>query len=218
MSDFRELFDQWAPYYDETITDKNGEYKEVFENYKSILFGIAEEVSDYRTILEIGTGTGNLAEVLVNQGLDVTCIEPSKEMRSIATKKHPNLNISDGSFLSIPFVNKKFDAIVSSYAFHHLTLEEKQQAVNYLNQFIKPAGKLIIADSMFETPAYKEGLLKTVRNQNAKRLLYDLETEFYEYLDDMFNLFSQLNYEVTVTKKNKYVWILVATKGGFLDG
>ena len=143
---FNELFDKWAESYDLTVYGENHEYKEVFENYSLILKRIAENIEDKinENILEIGVGTANLIGFLHNSGFKSFGIEPSTEMRKIATKKYPKIEIIDGHFLDVKF-NNKFGAIVMSHAFHHLTLEEKKEAINYLSSFLTLNGKIVIA-------------------------------------------------------------------------
>lgn len=212
--DFNELFDNWAGNYDETVYGSNNEYSEVFEKYDRILKNIIGYISDKRngTILEIGVGTGNLTELLYKSGFRVIGVEPSKKMRKIAQKKLPQIDIMDGHFLEIP-IDNKVDAIVTSYAFHHLRYRDKKKALKYLDSFLRDNGKIVIADTMFESVEYKKDLLENVQSMKALNLLNDLNTEYYEYLDDVCSIFKNLNYTFETRKMNKYVWIISAKKG-----
>lgn len=214
MSNFNNLFDQWAPVYDETVNSSKGEYSEVFSNYYGILEEICNIVSHKANgnILEIGVGTGNLTEYLKARGLRIVGVEPSLEMRKIASAKLKDIEIFEGSFLDIP-IHDTYDGIVSSYALHHLTYKEKQMAIKYLDNFLAEGGKIVIADTMFESIEYKEQLLRSVEADGATNLLKDLNTEYYEMLEDIVKLFEDLNYSITAEKLNRYVWIVTATKG-----
>lgn len=215
MPNFNKLFDEWAKSYDETVYGTNNEYVEVFENYENILKYISDEISDKNgLIVEIGVGTGNLTKLLYEKNSNIIGIEPSKEMRKIAKQKLQNVDILDGHFLSIP-IDKKIDAIVTSYAFHHLTYDEKKKALEYLDSKLNNNGKIVIADTMFESIEYKEKLLKYVESNKCFNLLNDLKTEYYELLDDICILFKELNYSYSLKKMNKYVWIISAIKGGY---
>jgi len=209
MRDFSNLFDRWAPVYDKTVFEEGGEYHEVFEGYEQILDTIKEEIASCQSVLEIGCGTGNLAKKLDEHGFDVTCIEPSEEMRKAARQKLPAVSIVDGNFLHVP-IEKSFDAIVSSYAFHHLTHEDKKKAIAYLKQYMNPFGRIVMADTMFESKAYKKALFEHVINQGSEALLADLKSEYYEYLGDMVALFEAAGFNVSKKKMNKYVWIITA--------
>ncbi|SET05736.1 putative AdoMet-dependent methyltransferase [Natronincola peptidivorans] len=214
MAEFNHLFDQWAGNYDNTVYGDDNEYAEVFEGYSKILSYVCDSIVDKSNgaILEIGVGTGNLTKELVDKNFNVIGIEPSKEMRKIAMSKLPRVPIFDGHFLDIP-IAKSFDGIVTSYAFHHLTLQEKKEAITYLDAFLKPAGKLVIADTMFESPEYKKALHQHVKNSEAYGLLEDLRSEYYEYVDDIKKVLHDLGYSLEAKKMNKYVWIITASKG-----
>ncbi|ABW18623.1 class I SAM-dependent methyltransferase [Alkaliphilus oremlandii] len=215
MADFNQLFDQWANTYDNTVFSTDNEYTQVFERYETTLQSICDAIQDKKQglTLEIGVGTGNLTKHLEQQGFQVIGIEPSKQMRRIAKDKLPHIEIVDGHFLSIP-VAKTFDSIVTSYAFHHLNLEEKHQALTYLDSFLNQSGKIVIADTMFESEEYKRELLNKVEKDRAYNLLEDLKAEYYEYINDITDIFLNLGYSFTISKMNKYVWIICATKGG----
>lgn len=215
MADFNQLFDQWAESYDNTVFGTDNEYKEVFENYNGILNCICKYIDDKRhgITLEIGIGTGNLTGLLAQRGHHVIGIEPSTEMRKLATGKLTRVTVLDGHFLDVPIYNK-VDSIVTSYAFHHLTLEEKEKALVYLDGLLNEGGKIVIADTMFSSLQYKKDLYKQVEQDGAVNLLNDLNTEYYELLDDVTGLFEKLGYTYKVEQMNKYVWTILAQKGG----
>lgn len=215
MPVFNQLFNEWATNYDETVYGHDNEYIEVFQDYNKILKNICHKVRDKKegTILEIGVGTGNLTKLLYENNFYVIGIEPSKGMREISTSKLPHVEILEGHFLSIP-VNEKIDAIVTSYAFHHLTFKEKKKAIIYLDSILNEKGRIVIADTMFESTQYKLDLLKYVESMKAFNLLNDLNTEYYEYVKDICEIFEELNYTFEMKKMNKYVWIISAEKGG----
>lgn len=209
MSNFNDLFDQWAPHYDQTVFGTNNEYAEVFENYTAILTEISRQIGPGQSVLEIGVGTGNLTQLLVKQGLNVVGIEPSLQMRSLARAKLPQVPILEGHFLSVPS-NERFDAIVTSYALHHLTLPEKRKAFKYLKGFLREKGKLIIADTMFESIDYKNQLLKKVEAYGYQQLLVDLNSEYYELVEDLTDLLAELQFSYDKKQMNTFVWMITA--------
>jgi ubiquinone/menaquinone biosynthesis C-methylase UbiE len=215
MDDFTALFDQWASSYDQTVYGSDNEYSEVFENYDGILNTMYQLVADKQsgTILEIGTGTGNLTKLLYGAGFNVIGVEPSQEMRRITRSKLPSVEVLNGHFLQVP-IARPVDAIVTSYAFHHLNLAEKRNAIEYLDRFLSKEGKIVIADTMFESEEYKRELYKKVEASKSFSLLNDLNTEYYEYLSDICKILEEFDYRIHTTKMNKYVWIISATKGG----
>lgn len=213
MSTFTEFFDEWASTYDATVYGTDNEYVEVFENYEGILDTIAKLLNSNNAskVLEVGPGTGNLTTKLNTAGFDVIGIEPSTEMRKLAKEKLPDIEFIEGHFLSFPDIGP-VDAIVSSYAFHHLTLEEKKQSIIMMKSLLNDNGQIVIADTMFESSDYKENLLSHVEKTDASNLLNDLNTEYYEMLDDIVSLLSECGFEVQEEKMNRYVWVVTGKK------
>lgn len=213
MEDFTEMFDQWAQSYDSTVFGTDHEYKEVFENYQLILEEIAQFIHDKKlgTVMEVGVGTGNLSRILSERGHHVIGIEPSTKMREEAAKKLSRVTLLNGHFLDIP-IHNKVDSIVTSYAFHHLNLKEKEEALIYLDSLLNRKGKIVIADTMFISKDYKEALHKKVKEEGALNLLNDLQTEYYELLEDVTGLFDKFKYTYEVKQMNQYVWLILAEK------
>lgn len=208
---FKRIFQEWAEHYDSTVFNSKGEYKEVFRNYKGILLEMMDAIPKHAsTVLDIGTGTGNLLRLLQEKGYRAVGIEPSKEMREEALRKYPELNILDGHFLDLP--GGKYDAIVNSYAFHHLTYQKKREALGAMNDRLNKDGAIIIADTMFSSVKEKRRILSDVKASNFLGLLNDLNTEYYEILDEILLLFRELNFAIEVENMNEFVWIIKAYK------
>ncbi|WP_350343998.1 class I SAM-dependent methyltransferase [Proteinivorax tanatarense] len=163
--------------------------------------------------LEIGVGTGNLTDKLIDSGASVIGVEPSTEMRKLATKKNSDLKIYNGHFLNISStLTIKFDNIVSSYAFHHLTLSEKRQAIQYLKRHLNPGGRIVIADTMFESAKYKKELYSSVKKNGQFNLLEDLNSEYYELLESVTSIFEDFNFQFNTKKMNEFVWVITAQR------
>ena len=214
LSDFRfnALFDDWADNYDETIYDTNSEYEEVFRNYNEILNETVKHISKYpgAKLVDIGAGTGNLTSVAAKAGYSVIGLEPNSKMLDIAASKYPNIQFLSGTFLSLPIDDNSADAIISSYAFHHLTDEEKLQAVKLLKSKLKADGTIIITDTMYDSLKTKDALIKEAYYNKHVSLANDLETEFYPVIDDLTEIFESQGFNVSYQQMNKFVWILTA--------
>ncbi len=117
--------------YDDTVTGKDIEYQAVFEHYDAILDGVVARSKG--RVVEFGPGTGNLTKKLLENRTGGICrYEPSPEMRAIGMQKlGDQVTFKDGDFLDFS-LEGTVDSIVSSYAFHHLTDEEKGKAFRHL--------------------------------------------------------------------------------------
>ena len=209
--EFLHLFDEWAEYYDDTVAGNDKEYEEVFYNYDEIL----QEVADLSLgkVMEFGPGTGNLTEKLLIKGHSVVAIEPSSTMRKIAESKIKSKNVTflDGDFFQFPN-DEQIDAIVSTYAFHHLTDQEKKDAVKQYGNLLQVGGKIVFADTMFINENAHNEAIKDAERKGFLKLADDLRTEYYPTIPYMEKILKENGFVVTFKRCNQFVWILHALK------
>ncbi|HWO95370.1 MAG TPA: methyltransferase domain-containing protein [Bacillus sp. (in: firmicutes)] len=209
--EFLDIFENWAERYDSSVYGHDEEYKEVFANYEAILEKTAAEAFGH--VLEFGVGTGNLTAKLLEKGLDVYGIEPSKQMRDLAVEKlGKRVSIEDGDFLTFSLPVKPIDSIVSTYAFHHLTDAEKEEAVAKYGKFLQPGGKIIFADTMFEDEKKFSDTIEQAKQQGFNNLAKDLQREYYTTIPVLRNMLERHGFNVTFTRYNHFVWLLNAKK------
>ena len=91
-------------------------------------------------ILDLGCGTGDLAQLITDRGARVTGIDSSKEMIDAAREKYPWINFDIQSATDFSF-NKKFDAVFSNAALHWIL--EKEKVVKQVYQCLKPKGRFV---------------------------------------------------------------------------
>lgn len=207
---FEALFDQWADSYDRSVSGHDEEYRDVFAGYDDILDSVAERARG--TVLEFGIGTGNLTKKLMLRGHHVYGIEPSRAMRKIARGKIPHAPVLDGDFLNYPPIEEPIHTIVSTYAFHHLTDNEKKDALRQFSELLPSGGKVIFADTVFETEETRHTVMRKVERQGYVNLLNDLKSEYYPTLDVMTHLFEEQGFQVTFLQLNEFVWLIDAVK------
>ncbi|WP_413308602.1 methyltransferase domain-containing protein [Bacillus sp. 1P10SD] len=208
--EFLDIFEQWADSYDDTVVGHDPEYKDVFLRYEDILKTVAEK--SFGHVVEFGVGTGNLSQKLLAMGLKVTGIEPSSSMRKIALEKlNGKVDLLDGDFLHFPKLNA-INTLVSTYAFHHLTDEEKAEAVDNYGKLLSKGGRIVFADTMFESEEdYKQQIVKA-KHEGFHNLANDLETEYYTTIPYLRNIFEKNSFSVTFTRFNDFVWVMEGVK------
>ncbi|OEF99195.1 SAM-dependent methyltransferase [Vulcanibacillus modesticaldus] len=208
--EFLNNFEQWAESYDLSVNGEDEQYKEVFRNYESILDEVANR--SFGTVMEFGVGTGNLTKKILDKGLDVIAIEPSEAMRQKALEKIPNLSIYNGDFLNFPTVKSTINTIVSTYAFHHLTDDEKNLAIKKYSQILKTGDKIVFADTMFENEWERQKIMDEAKELGYLDLLNDLKTEYYTYIPIIREIFEKNGFEIEFIQFNKFVWLVEAIK------
>lgn len=209
--EFVDLFDQWASSYDETVSGNDPEYREVFKGYEDMLRQLAD--LSISPVMEFGVGTANLTREIIDQNKVVLGIEPSGEMRRIAKVKCPEAAIYEGDFLNYPPLQTPIRSIVSSFAFHHLNKEEKQQAINRFYQQLEPNGQVIFIDTLFKDEGHKEALIAKAEQDGFLNLAQDLQEEYYPYLEEIKETFLHQGFKVSFKQLNQYAWLIQAQKG-----
>ncbi len=168
-------FNRWAGNYDESI---NKDDRFPFDGYYDVLSVVVSLVNPTENlkVLDVGIGTGLLSEELYKQGCIIHGVDFSEKMIEKA-----KLKITDGKFEICDviknhygkFNSQKYDAVISSYFFHHLNLTQKTELIKRtLNENLLPDSKIIIADVGFTTE--REFDKAQIKHQN----LWD-ENEFY---------------------------------------
>lgn len=192
-------FDNWADSYDNDVLEDITNIK-MYKNYNLILDSVYNLAVDFNnsniSVLEIGVGTGNLAGRFLENNYDIVGIDQSREMLNVAKKKYLKLKVRIGEFLKIPFDNKAFDVIVSTYAFHHLNNEEKSIAIGEMLRVLKDNGKIIIGDLMFKNEEDKQNLIKGLSNEQIE----EINDEYFSYIDLLIEEFKKFNKKVKYTK------------------
>ena len=119
------LFNTIAPIYGLFFRRQKRMFSEVLQRVQPEL-----DLSSFKTILDVGCGTGALCSVLHKKGLEVTGIEPAEKMLAIAKRKTKGqaLNLLQANVLEgLPFEKKSYDISIASYVAHGLKPEERKR-------------------------------------------------------------------------------------------
>jgi SAM-dependent methyltransferase len=117
----------------------------------AVLSAVAVKPGD--VVLDLGCGNGQIAIPLAEQGADVLGIDVSPAMTSSLRAEAARLGLSRLSAATVPIERlelqpESFDLIVSSYALHHLGDAQKARLVSAAYRWLRPGGRLVIADMM----------------------------------------------------------------------
>ena len=178
-----ELYSAWAETYDNDFIE-DMQYK--------LHFSVAEEFvlnGGKGLILDVGAGTGALAQALLQKGkFSIEATDISEEMLKVAESK----KIYERSFLSdlteeIPMENDIYDGVVSSGTFTHGHVGPS--AMVELVRVTKPAGLVTISVNEKHWIALNfanevEKLNKYVRNYTFKKVSIYGEQSTHDHKDD----------------------------------
>jgi len=198
-------FDQydWIQDYDERMRNTKR------LRYDETLSRILEKASvkDGDLVLDIGTGTGNLAVKFLERGCEVIGLDPSAKLLEIAEPKvvewkgRFQVRLCEDPFLKIPFPEQTFNVIASTFSIHHLSDDAKQLSVREMKRVLKLDGQIIIGDVMFKDSADKTRALAEYP---------DIEDEYQPMMEIFPQMFEDEGFSVEVEQVADTVWIVCA--------
>ncbi len=195
-----EDFDDWADTYDASIAIDGFPfygYQEALEKTVAL--------ADSRpgmTLLDLGTGTGNLALHFGRLGCELWCTDFSEPMLAKARLKLPlaQFCLQDLRSAWPADLPLRFDRIVSAYVFHHFELEEKIRIVRDLVQeHLISGGRLVIADVAFPNRSAQERL--------KKKLGGEWEDEYYWIADESIPILEKAGLKVKYVQVSSFAGV-----------
>jgi putative AdoMet-dependent methyltransferase len=207
-------FRKWAPDYDAQVAKASPTDEWMFGGYDCVLDKVVEysrlAENSYSSVLDIGTGTGNLAARFLSHSMRVAGIDPSLDMLKICRRKFPAIKSMRGDFLYYPRALEKVDLIVSAYAYHHLTAAEKTKAIPIMKKLLKPKGRIVIADFMYQNAAAIEITSRIIREKYGGDIVASFQDEYPGLYDDLVAEFTKAGFKVTGEQLTVSVWLLCA--------
>ncbi|OPA75374.1 transcriptional regulator [Paenibacillus selenitireducens] len=204
-------FDQQAAIHDELVHNQELEFNQ-HPSYTQALQTIYQWVHPHKGEkgLDIGTGTGNLASLFFENGVEMAGIDQSKEMLKQCQRKFPEFETKMGNFLAIPYLNHSFDFIVTSYAMHHLTSDQKILALEEMQRVLKPHGRICIADLMFENDETKRMYYQKLEHEGKTPMISQIEHEYYADRSMLLRWFEDHGYLTKTQQMNEILHLIYA--------
>jgi len=113
----------------------------------------AARVGPGDAVLDLGCGTGQISLPLAALGADVVGIDVSPAMADRLLAEAGRQGLRSVTAVAMPIEKLvlqpgSVDLIVSSYALHHLRDPDKARLIQACYQWLRPGGRLVIADMM----------------------------------------------------------------------
>jgi ubiquinone/menaquinone biosynthesis C-methylase UbiE len=106
----------------------------------------------HQVVLDIGCGTGTLVVLIksLHPDIEVVGLDPDPKALARARRKAGRASLSvrfdQGFSNEMPYPDRTFDRVFSSFMFHHLDRSEKAKTLTEVRRVLKPGGSLHLLD------------------------------------------------------------------------
>ncbi len=151
--------------------------------YDKTLLKMKDEINmkDYKTVLDIGCGTGALCYVLYKNGLTVTGVDASMKMvrTSRANLKGKSITVFKvNPNRSLPFDDDAFDIVISSYVAHGLKPDSR---IHFYKEAKRVAKEKVIIHDYNDNRALLTTMIEWLERGDYFNFIKMAETEMKEY-------------------------------------
>lgn len=129
------LFDKIAPIYGMFFNFQTKYFSNIIENVKEEF-----DITKYENVLDVGCGTGALLKTMYTYGLEVAGVDASMGMLAQAKKRLNGLPIELIHVIPgkrLPFDDKSYDVVITSYVAHGLKPEERIKLYKEMRRLAK---------------------------------------------------------------------------------
>lgn len=181
------LFNAIAPIYGLFYYKQKKRFAAIIEGVKNDL-----DLTAYKTILDVGCGTGALSSVLDSKGLLVTGIDSAEKMLYIAKKQSENKTVKfvyANVLEKLPFDDNVFDVSIASYVAHGLLKNERKRMYAEMSRVTK--NKVIIYDYN-QNRALITSIIEWLEGGDYFQFIKDAKSELKNCVFEMKECFSEV--------------------------
>jgi ubiquinone/menaquinone biosynthesis C-methylase UbiE len=131
------------------------------------------ELRSAERVLDIGCGTGTFVALLKKQcpKIEVVGLDPDPKALARAKQKSERAGVSvrfDQGFADdLRYESGSFDVVFSSFMFHHLEAENRENTLREVRRVLKPEGNFFLLD--FEVSQTRSGLFRIFHSSERLR-------------------------------------------------
>jgi SAM-dependent methyltransferase len=159
-------FDRIAAVYDDSLP------AHVVEHYLAKRIAFIARLCPQGSVLDVGCGTGALAQRLAGRGYEVAGVDPSEGMLEILRARSPEVNAVKGSGTELPFASERFDLVLTVATLHHIAQADAvRRTLAEMVRVCRPAGRILIWDHNPRNPYWSSLMARVPQDTGEERLI-----------------------------------------------
>lgn len=163
-------FDEVAADYDESLPSY------VVEHYLKKRLTFIQEHNRPGKTLDVGCGTGQLANRVAKAGYDVVGLDPSRGMLGVMRRADASPAGVTGSGMALPFPDGTFDLTYCIAVMHHVAEPERVHAtLTEMARVTKPGGHILVWDHNPRNPYWPYLMCRVPQDTGEERLIPESE-------------------------------------------
>jgi SAM-dependent methyltransferase len=163
-------FDHIAAAYDTSLP------AHVVEHYLDKRAAFVRRLVPRGSVLDVGCGTGLLAERLSAAGYRVVGIDPSEGMLAVMRDRSPGVEAVKGSGDDLPFEHDRFDLVVTVATLHHIAAADRVGAtLAEMVRVCRPGGRVVVWDHNPRNPYWPRLMARVPQDTGEERLIGESE-------------------------------------------
>ncbi len=181
------LFNSIAPIYGLFYAYQKKGFSKMLESAEKEL-----NLMSFKTILDVGCGTGALCAVLNRKGFLVTGVDPAEKMLNIARKKPENKSVHfvhANILKKLIFDDKSFDVSIASYVAHGMNSSDRSLLYAEMQRVTK--SKVLIFDYN-QKKALLTTIIEWLEGGNYFNFIKNPESEMKNCVNELKKCFSDV--------------------------
>jgi SAM-dependent methyltransferase len=126
--------------------------------------------------LDVGCGTGVLAQRLADAGYAMTGVDPSEGMLDVLRARTTRVKAVHGSGPALPFADASFDLVFTVAVLHHVAEpDEVRRTLAEMVRVTRPGGMILVWDHNPRNPYWASLMARVPQDTGEERLIAEHE-------------------------------------------
>jgi len=126
--------------------------------------------------LDVGCGTGVLAERLAHAGYEMVGVDPSHGMLEVLRARTEEVRAVKASGTSLPFGDDSFELVMTVAVMHHIAeAQDVRKTLAEMVRVAKPSGRILVWDHNPRNPYWGRVMARVPQDTGDERLIPESE-------------------------------------------